>query len=163
MKSLTTKPGTFSAFCKLSSLKPWNDTTEGERETAESAGIRSYWHRGRGCEVLPIQCDETFTDAAALERHMQEVHPDRSPWTSNSLDARSYGNEVRKYPGLPLSIPVKLWKTPRLLADGKDLPKAAAGHLRVCPTCDLHGQVDTNAGELWWDEHVRGCALAAAS
>jgi hypothetical protein len=162
--SLTSKPGEFHARCSLRRRVPEKRMNSVEISAAKAAGYERAFNRmeservdpttrvhGRWEWLLP-ECEgfET-TDRAEFERHMLEEHGRKAPnWLRG--EAETFAASINAG-----------WKAPRLLTDGKDLPKAAGEQLRVCPTCDLHGHVDTNAGELWWDEHVRGCALAAAS
>jgi len=162
----TRRPGDFTAFCKLVERKPVSECTPEEFATATASGIESTWDPKLKCEVLTVQCDERFEgaeDRARLEAHMRSQHPKRIKIWEPGGCGPSYGKAALANHTPRMRIPVALWTSPRIPDEGKALPKAAAEQLRVCPTCDLHGQVDTNAGALWWDEHVRCCALAAAS
>lgn len=150
MKSLTHTPGTFRAHCRISQWKPISNCTPDEFATATARGEQSRWDQKLKSEVLPVHCDETFDDTAIFERHMLEQH------------GRKPGQIKGENETFVASVNAG-WKAPRLTVDGKALTKAAAAQLRVCPTCDLYGEVDTKSSELWWAEHLRGCALAAAS
>lgn len=150
MKSLTTKPGTFRAFCKQGEWKAAADCTAEQLAAAGDGTVQSRWDHELRCEVLAIVCDQTFGDAAAFEQHMLEQHGRKAAtWGPSKGEHENWSRTINAG-----------WPKLRLPKDGKDLAKAAAQQLETCPTCELRAQVDTLASEQWWRDHVRGCALA---
>lgn len=80
-------------------------------------------------------------DAEAFERHMADEHGRRA--TGHRDWSPSNG----------------MWNGPRLTEAGK--PFVTKADVESC-TCGLIAEHDgSNAAELWWAEHLRGCALAA--
>lgn len=151
-----------AARCSLQRWVPEKKLTPTEVREAKEAGLARRFvqldserlDRGQGrhgrWEVAYAACEgfET-TDGAAFEAHMLEHH------------SRKLGTYLAGY-NEAFSRSIRAgWRGPRLYADGQDVPKAAAEHLTQCPTCELYAETDTTASELWWAEHLRGCALAA--
>ena len=158
-----TKPGDFHARCAMRRRVWEKRMTPAEIADAKAKGYVRIFNpvdserrdpekgkRGRWEWALPA-CDSfETTDRADFERHMSEQHG-RGP---------SYVRSASETFAASINAG---WRAPRLHADGKDLPKAAAEQLEQCPTCELRAQVDTLASEQWWREHLRGCALAQSS
>lgn len=151
------KPGAFRAVCQQASWTPYGNLTHEQLTAANDNAWPCRWDRKLDANVVAVPCSLDTTDRATFEAHVAEAHADRggiyaSPTARSDVYLRTHR--------LPIPVPVKMWKAPRLTDEGK--PYDDHGALRTCPTCTLVSQVEGNAGELWWDEHVRGCALAQA-
>lgn len=146
MKSLIERPrpGDFRAVCK----KPrWATESELPPGTDLDA-LRARWDRKLTQTVYEVRCALDTTDRATFEQHMVEVHK------------VSLARELNHHRG-HTGFSTKPWKAPRLTEDGKPwTEKEAKGRTHTCPTCGLVDEIDTTyAAALWWDEHLRGCAL----
>lgn len=151
---LTKKPGEFKALCKLGA---WRDVAAvlAMAPPLEGAYPERWSHTLERSEML-VPCDFETTDRAAFDTHMAELH-DRKPGWKPPLD-RGWENG---------RTPVIRPRSPKPSSGGAGRPfkasaKATAADVHSCPTCSLIAEVRDRAGELWWDEHLRGCALAQA-
>lgn len=149
----------FHARCRFVERMTAEQMTPDQYAAQVAAGVASSWDRKLKAEVWRVQCDETFDDTAAFDRHMAEQHPKRGRiYESPNEEFRYLRNHK-----LPLPIPVQTWKGPRLTDAGKPLV-TRPGLTQTCPSCELVAEVDDRAANvLWWDEHRRGCEIAKAA
>lgn len=148
-------PGQFRARCSMTIAKLDTKLTPEERREAKEKGYRrSYDRDGRHNKVRWFvhfpQCGgfET-TDRAAFVEHMRTVHGKGEV----KGESESWALGIRK-----------MWRGPRLSANGKALPKAASELVRTCTSCGLVAEVGERASDvLWWDEHERMCVGSAAA
>jgi hypothetical protein len=155
-------PGAFRVRCSLLRWVPEKKLTPTELRECKEAGLpRRYFELDSGrrtpgqarkgrWEVGYATCGGFETDdRAAYAEHMKAAHNRGSVQGHSEAFARS----VRAG-----------WRSPRTAPDGKALPKTALELLVTCPTCGLQAErAETHTFDLWWREHVAGCALAAAS
>lgn len=156
MKSLIEhpKPGAFRARCRKARWVPLDEVLTLSRDEQPDV-IPSRWDHKLMCNVAEVRCKFDTDDRAAYVDHLKSTHPElKGPWESNSLDPRTYGNKAQSH-RLPIPIPVKLWKGPRLKADGQPFDDTG---MRSCSACGLVAEVDERAANvLWWTEHERMC------
>lgn len=148
MKSLVTKPGQFKAVCRLGY---WTPDLEALMESGADTTV-SKWDRKLERNVFLAQCSEEFTDRTLFDSHMRDVHHKRK----SSGDLTPWSQDIDRG-----------WRAPKLKDEGqpfKPSTKDLARDIETCGTCGLVAEVGGRAADVrWWDEHVRGCALAAAS
>lgn len=101
---------------------------------------------GRWEVAFPACAGFDTTDKAAFEQHMATEHG-RSWQTWHRGEVQASVTSVRRG-----------WTSPR----NRPLPAQAEALLKRCPTCDMGAEVNGEAAELWWTEHLRGCALAVS-
>lgn len=161
----TTKPGEFRAYCRKGEWIPFDTLTPEQHEAASAEQWPCRWDRKVSANVVGVPCNFETGDRATYLAHMADVHPDQTgPWESNSLDPRQYGNPTKTH-RLPISIPVKMWKAPKLLPAGCALAtKDIERNLKTCGSCGLVAEVDARpANVLWWAEHERMCVGSAVA
>lgn len=152
----------FHAHCKLTERMTAGEMTPEQHSTQVAAGSPSTWDAKRKAEVWHVQCDETFDDTAKFDAHMAEQHGGgRYAWDPGGLAPCGYRTAKTYRPRM--QMPVKL--RPMVPRSGKpttwvDQP----GLTLTCATCGLVAErADTQAFDLWWAEHERGCSLVAAA
>lgn len=179
-KPLTSKPGEFRGICNQNGtwepapadlLEAWQAVLAESCPYGNAALVEDYRKRKDAAEaaLAPwstmspdgewgrwLPCGVDTTDRAEFAAHMAEAHnrtPGRSIWSPRFWED-GYTPTIKT-------------RSPRPPSGGAGRPfkataKAIADTVRVCPHCGLVAEVDdTNGARLWWDEHVRGCALAA--
>jgi hypothetical protein len=137
------RPGSFAATCKQSR---W--------VTAEFAvgfdldRLPAKWDKTRECSLYEVPCNLSTTDRAEFEHHMRDGHRRR----------KSTGHHTSWSQGIKRG-----WKGPALTVEGQPFQassKAIAEVLHSCAYCGLVAEVGgTAAAVLWWDAHLRACAL----
>lgn len=150
--ALTSKPGEFRVRCHLGVIVKEHLATPEQKAEAKRQGLQRRFtdYNSRGKPVwfwaFPVH-DDVFetTDREAYQAHLAEFH--------------NGGVQKLSEPWLKLSP--KLWTGPRLRPEGKPFTDrdSTTGE---CPTCGLVGDSHGEAGELWWREHLEGCALITA-
>lgn len=93
----------FHARCRIGRWVPLAEVLTWPRED-QPDGTRSRWDHKLECEVVPVTCDREFTDPAAFDQHMKDLHG-KKPITGDSapLVKRTRGK----------------WRGPRLTDEGK--------------------------------------------
>lgn len=143
-------PGQFRARCTLTVAKLDAKLTVDERHEAKEKGYRRSYDRDSRNKVRWFvhfpQCGGFETDdPAAFVEHMRTVHGKKEV----KGEAEAWAQGIRK-----------MWRGPRLTIEGKPL-QDKGGLTKTCGSCGLVAEVDDRAANvLWWDEHVRGCAIA---
>ncbi len=151
------KPSAFRAVCRQGSWVPLDEVLSWPREQQPDT-THTRWDSKLKCEVAAVPCTLDTTDRAVFETHMVEVHgkkPTMTPYPDQST--RSLSNRARGK-----------WTTPKAPAEhvpAKPSLKDIAKAIETCPSCGLVAEIrgvgfGRNADELWWREHLRGCALA---
>lgn len=172
MQHLTSKAGEFRAVCRLKRRVRWDRMTEElwvianergyVREFVEVESERKDKETGKhGRWLVAFAACEGFetTDRVAFERHIAEVH-DGGPmrWDSGGL-VPTYSTTKTYSPRM--TIPVRMWKGPK--APTEQRPLVTKVDVEQCGSCGLVADLNgSQATELWWSEHQRGCALAQA-
>jgi len=146
------KPGEFRATCNLTRPHPISELPEYLRREYAANGWKQGYREVRirralltvECFLEPLCEGLDTTDRAVFEDHMTRVHGKRF---SNGENA----GLVRAAKGT--------WRTPAAKPFTPDNLTVFA-----CPSCGLVAEVDNRAANaLWWDEHLRGCALAVSA
>lgn len=193
MKSLLEKPtpGAFRAICRLKSdvweeppaelAAAWQTVLATPIPYGDAAAVDAYrdlkaaleqqlapwstYDKKRGGHGRWVTCDLEFTDRGEYERHMREAHSGGVyRWDNASLDANVV--EVLTYrPRMP--IPVKLWKPPRLTAEGKpwvDPDHKKKEQLTETCRCGLVLELGTSeASRQYVREHLELCTGEAVA
>lgn len=158
MKHLTKNAGEFKGRCNLRRRVRWDRMTEELWVIANERGYERVFHEveserrdketgkhGRWMVVFAACGGLETDDAAAFEAHITELHD----------GGRKLSSPVMITPG-------RMWKGPKAPVEHRALVTKA--EVEVCDRCGLVAEVDgSNASDLWWTEHQRGCAMAAAS
>lgn len=158
--SLTSKPGQFRATCRRSSWVLEQHVPQGwDLDT-----ITSKWDKKQEAAVFLVPCTLDTTDRAEFEEHMRHKHDGGIyRWDGGGLEPNPA--ETRNY-NPRMAMPVRKAKLPRATSEGKPFKtlKFIQRDLRTCTDCGLVAEIDgSNATELWWTEHQRGCSMAQAA
>lgn len=193
MKSLLEKPtpGAFRAHCHLKSdvweeppaelAEAWRTVLAAPIPYGDAQALEAYrdlkaslerqlapwstYDKKRGGHGRWVTCALEFTDRAEYETHMREAHSGGVyRWDNAALDANVV--EVRTYrPRMP--IPVKLWRSPRLLDEGRpwvDPDAKKKEQLTETCRCGLVLELGTSeASRQYVREHLELCTGEAVA
>lgn len=174
MNTARPKPGSFHATCRspreeyvaredvpTAVLAAWGGLSVpglADEERYELERTVSDWGRphakSAGQYIHIVRCELNTTDRVEFETHMADVHG-RTPAKWGSSRPTESGR---------LALRTLKKSQPTKRPDGgkpfKASTKAIDETVKTCPGCGLIAEVSpTNAANLWWDEHLRGCAL----
>lgn len=149
------KPLKFHARCNLRRFVRWDRMTEELwtlanergytrefREVASERVDKETRKHGRWGVVFAVCGGFETEDPAAFEQHMIELHG----------GGHKLSSPVMVTPG-------RMWKGPKAPPEQRTITTQA--DVETCDDCGLVAEVDgSQAAELWWTEHQRGCALA---
>lgn len=152
----TTKPGEFRAYCRKGRWVELHDLVGMDPDT-----LVSRWDPNARANVFAVPCNVEFDDRKAFERHMAEGHGVK-PGTGHRAGSHINGRHGTKPAPEVKPLGKGMWTGPRLTATGTSLTDNR-NETQTCPDCGLVAEVDDRAANvLWWDEHLRGCAIAHA-
>lgn len=143
-KPLTSKPGEFYARCKLPRSKPEKHLTPEELQEAKDNGYTRWLNRQLSKPRWEIKFPESCTDFETRDRNEFLTH---------------MATEHGRKPGGPIQIALGKgnWRGPRLTEDGAPFVDRDS-RTETCPKCGLVSEVPiSNAGEVWWREHLDLC------
>lgn len=136
---LTKKAGDFRAVCKQGAWLPAHRLEPG----TDLDALASRWDRKLKENVYIAECALDTADRAEYLAHMADVHGKKPRGPA----------QLKRGRGMWPAVPRK--------ADEK--PFNTKADVETCDGCGLVAEHDgSNATELWWTEHQRGCAPAAA-